>query len=608
MRIRAYLLAECAVWFTVPLVFLAVYVFHFNNPPFAIVEHLYAIALFALCALLTKILLRRLLPGRMPADVLTALVYGSMLVLLCAYYLVVSAGLHLWGKVISEELILSYLQQAPALCETLGISYLAVVILVVAIWLMAVGLYYYLAKRFQTDPVLSNNALPSTLTTLMLLCGLLLVLHRMYMFISVPDSGSAEPFHLTAFSGKSNGVPRDPSVAYYAAFDAQESAARASYQPAPPARRKNVILLIADALRADHLQPYGYRRPTSPFLQRRVESGEFEKFDYVHSACAESTCSMASLVASRDPNRLPTDPFSVYQVLRLHGYTINMILGGDQTNYYNKRGLFGKVDSYYDGSMATGYYMSDDTFVLEKTRQLQAWNGKPTMIQYHFLSTHLLGKKLDQYKTFTPTASWAGTKDSWPKQSFTNLYDNGVVQFDGLVHEILETLRKKNYLEDAIVIVTSDHGENLGEKGRMSHADGVSQQVLHVPLLISGLKPRVPPATPGTPFIAQADIAPTILHELGMPVPASWTGTPIQQLQAAGRNGKLEHFEMYEIAGVFDGRHAGRKWKYWINRRTKEEFVYDLSRDPLEMDNLLLQAPAAALSDWRHSVVPEMPR
>lgn len=605
---RSYLLAEFAVWFTVPVLFLVAYVLHFRNPAFAIAEHLYIIALFMLFGLLTKISLRRLLPHRLPADVLTALVYGSMLALLMAYYLVVLAGLHLWGKVISEELILSYVQQAPALCETLDISYFAVVTLVLAIWATVVGLYYYCTKRLQPDPGLPSIALPSTLTTLVLLCALLLVLHRMYMFISVPVIGSSEPFRLTAFSGKSNGVPRDPSVAYFAAFDADESAARANYQPAPPARRKNVILMIADALRADHLQPYGYPRPTSPFLQRLVDSGKMEKFDYVHSACAESTCSMASLVASRDPNRLPTDPFSVYQVLRLHGYTINMILGGDQTNYYNKRGLFGKVDSYYDGSMATGYYMSDDTFVLEKTRELQNWNGKPTFIQYHFLSTHLLGKKLDQYKTFTPTASWAGIRESWPRQSFTNLYDNGIVQFDSLVHEIIEALRKKHYLDDAIVIITSDHGENLGEKGRMSHADGVSQQVLHVPLLISGLQPRALPGNPGAPFIAQADIAPTILHDLGIPIPASWTGTPIQQLQAIGHNEKLEHFEMYDIAGVFDGRHAGRKWKYWINRRTKEEFVYDVSRDPLEMNNLLLQAPATTLSEWRRNVEPEMPR
>lgn len=606
MKLRSYLLVELALWFTLPLLFLAVYVLRFDRSLYAVLQHLYPVALLATFSLLVKMCLRRLLPGRLLADGLAALWYGSVLVLLASYYLVVGAGLYLWGKVISEELIVSYLAQASDLCDTVAISFPAVVAGALLVWLLVVWLLYMVVRKVQHDPVLRLPGLPAPLLSLLLVCAALLMLHRIYMYISAGDHASEEPFMLSAISGKGHGVPRDHNVAHHARYDQAELQARRDYRPAPEARRKNVIVLVADALRGDHVQAYGYARPTTPFLQQRLADGRLEKFDAVHSSCAESTCSMASLVASRDANRIPNDPFTIMQVLRLHGYKIEMILGGDQTNYYNKRALFGKVDSYFDGSMATGYYMSDDSFVLAKTRELKPWDGKPLYLQFHFLSTHLLGKKLDPYQVFKPSKTYAGHMKGNPYQPFTNHYDNGVLQFDAFVEQILEQLRQKHYLDDALVIITSDHGESLGEKGRMSHANGVYEPVMHIPLLVSGLAPR--PSAGGRPFISQADIAPTILRELGMPVPSSWTGVPIQQLQARGTNTELAYFEMYDNAGVFDGRQAGRQWKYWIDRHSKEEFVFDLGRDPQETRNLLLQAPSALMAEWRARVMPDLRR
>jgi arylsulfatase A-like enzyme len=293
-------------------------------------------------------------------------------------------------------------------------------------------------------------------------------------------------------------------------------------------------------------------------------------------------------------------------VLKLHGYATVMIMGGDQTNYYNKRSLFGKVDSYYDGSMAKGFYMNDDSFVAIQTAKLPPWDGKPTMMQFHLMSVHLLGKRLDPYRSWTPSGSYARIPESDPQPRFTNFYDNGVLQYDDFVRQILTALRQKNYLDDAIVIVTSDHGESLGERRLMAHANGVHEAVLHIPLLISGLKPA-PAAPAGKPFISQTDIAPTVLHALGMPIPDTWSGTPIRTLQAGGKNGALAHFQMYDYAGVFDGRHAGRQWKYWVNRHTKEEFVYDLASDPQELTNIPWQAPDALKREWRKSTLPDLP-
>lgn len=605
MTRRAYFLLELLLWFSAPLVFLGFYVLRFRHPPVVILEHLYPVALAAGLALLIKALLYRLQAPRTVVQAWYSVLYVSLLSLALVYYSLVLIGLRSWGKVVSEELIGAYARQASGLCEAMGLSYPAVIAGALLAWLLMVLLHFGVARRFEPAAPAGSDQRNRGLVTLLMLCLGLLFSYRLYDYLIQEHSRSSEPFSLTLHSGKVSVGKVDRTIVYNARFDQQESVARANYRPAQDATRRNVIMIVADGLRADHTQPYGYARRTTPYLQQQVTLGQLEKFDKVHSMCSESNCSMAALLSSRPIERLPSQPFTLSQVLQLHGYATVMILGGDQTNYYNKRSLFGRVDSYFDGSMADGYYMNDDSFVAVQTAKLPPWDGKPTMMQFHLMSAHLLGKRLDAYRTFTPSASYARIPESSPQPKFTNFYDNGVVQYDDFVRQILASLRAKNYLDDAIVIITSDHGESLGERGLMAHANGVHQPVLHIPLLIAGLEP-VPPA-PGKPFISQMDIAPTILKQLGMPIPVTWSGTPIRALQAAGKNLALSHFHMYDVAGVFDGRQTGPQWKYWVNRHTKEEFVYDLASDPQELNNVPWQAPAALKAEWRKSTLPDVP-
>ena len=58
------------------------------------------------------------------------------------------------------------------------------------------------------------------------------------------------------------------------------------------------------------------------------------------------------------------------QVLKLHGYRIHMILGGDHTNFYGLKELYGNVDTYFDGSQAPEYFKNDDRLVVDRTKAL----------------------------------------------------------------------------------------------------------------------------------------------------------------------------------------------------------------------------------------------
>jgi hypothetical protein len=59
-----------------------------------------------------------------------------------------------------------------------------------------------------------------------------------------------------------------------------------------------------------------------------------------------------------------------------------MILGGDHTNFYGLRKIYGAVDSYYDGASTNRYYVNDDDLVLDRLASFPPWDGSPTMIQF----------------------------------------------------------------------------------------------------------------------------------------------------------------------------------------------------------------------------------
>lgn len=609
MKLRSPLLLDLAMWFATAAVFLSLYVGRFHNPAIVIAEHLYPVALIGACGMLVRVLISRLLPWPRLAGALWSLLWVSLLLALALYYWLVLTGLASWGKVITVELLGSYMGQAGGLFEAIGVSAPAVVLAAVVAWLAMVWGYAGLTRRLLRAPATLAKAAPEpaggarrTLTTLLIFAAAILAAHRAYMYSSVPGQGSFEPFRLTLFAGKPGAFKENHQLVANARLDAGELDARTRYRAATAVHRKNVVLIVVDALRPDHLESYGYARATSPYLKSLVDQGKFSMIENVHSSCSASSCGLASLAGGRYAHQHPSNPFTLSQVLQLHGYSIRMLMGGDHTNFYNLREVYGKVDSYFDGSMATGYYMNDDSFLLDQTRQLQAWSGKPVMLQYHLMSSHVMGKRLDAYKKFTPSKSYATSMNSAPKQEFTNFYDNGVRQTDAMIEQLLKILGEKKYLDDAIVVITADHGDGLGEKGKMSHARGVDEEVLRIPLLIAGLPSSPAMAAPARPFIAQADIAPTILHGLGLPVPASWTGVALQVRQQSGRNTDLVHFRMNEYAGVFDGRAQGPQWKYWINLRTREEFLFDLSRDPHEHDNALVKASSELRHEWREAV------
>ena len=588
---------DAILWSCAPAIFLFVYVTRYRMSAEAVGPHLRLVGLAFLALCILRITLRAWLPGRTAPRIAMAFVTSALLATLLAYYGLVLIGLESWGRVISWDLIRTYAGQAATLADIVGMSlYLIVAMLLAAYLALFASAWWYLGKLDWTLPL--ARAAPRWALPLCVAAGSGICAIEVYDFIAAPAVHRSEPVGLTFFPLQGaldlQGYALDSTRAERQ--DRLEDAARANYAINPSANRKNVVLIVVDALRPDHMGVYGYRRDTTPNLSRLSNTGVVRKLPEVRASCSASLCGLLSLLGSRYVHELSNRPFTLQQALKAHGYSIRLILGGDHANFYGLKAVYGAVDSYFDASEVRSRYPNDDQVALDATARLPAWDGVPVMMQFHLMSAHALGTRHPEHLRYTPYANYAVMADVRnARESAVNYYDNGVLQADAVIAELLRQLGAKGYLRDTLVVITADHGESLGERGVYAHANSVDEEVLRIPLLLIALGYSAPALPPANTLAAQVDIAPTILAELGMPAPRTWSGSPLQREQGA----RYLYFQDRYAAGLIDPADPGAVWKYWRDNKTGKEHAANLSLDRAARHNAIDAAPAERRREWR---------
>ena len=134
---------------------------------------------------------------------------------------------------------------------------------------------------------------------------------------------------LVASFFRPEGFAFEPTARRHAVAE-RDAVLRAAYpHQVPTARRKHVVLIIVDSLRADRMQVYGYPRPTTPFPVELVQSGRMKKVDAAFSSCSESFCGITSTLASREFRDISARTFQLQDVLRDQGYQTWFLLSGN---------------------------------------------------------------------------------------------------------------------------------------------------------------------------------------------------------------------------------------------------------------------------------------
>lgn len=385
--------------------------------------------------------------------------------------------------------------------------------------------------------------------------------------------------------------------------------------------RKNVVIILSDSIRADHLDIYGYPRPTTPFLSDLVASKRAVAIDTMLSTCSESYCGIASMLASQPFNKLSPQNFKLNSVLKRAGYRISYYLSGDHRGWRYLWDFYGNdIDDMRDCVARACKDHHDDAELIADLKNVEPFDGRPRFFFFFLMSTHRVGTKFPEYQRFKPV--WndieliAKRKLEGP-QSFdahgvplyrpltqdellalSNTYDNGLVQADAMKKQIFSVLEEKGYLRDSIVLFSSDHGESLGENGHVSHGMFLYQKDIRIPLIIYDQDIS---AYQDTAYGTQVDIAPTILSRLGLPIPSAWAGVPLTK--PGSLRSTLHQIRNRERPCAASIRRTEDSFEKYIrcrgpDRRISEEF-FDLRRDPSEKANIVDAASPSDLAMFR---------
>jgi len=288
----------------------------------------------------------------------------------------------------------------------------------------------------------------------------------------------------------------------------------------------NVILIVPDALRADHLGCYGYSRPTSPQIDKFAADALI--FEKAMSNSPWTMPSIGTIFTSLYPHEhgaffwtdnLNNSCLTLAEVFRNKKYATFAI----QTNP--------GISAEYNFNQGFQFYYE---LILENGEKVAAkfndWleknKNKPFFAYLHFMDTHLHYDAPDEFKaifesedTRSPITGLLGAYlvrvlsetglSSEDKQRLINLYDAEIRYFDYVFGTIIENLKKSGIFEKTIVILTTDHGEEFWDHNGFEHGHSLYNELLHVPLIIK--YSSLLPAKRMKSYVQLADLFPTIL-------------------------------------------------------------------------------------------------
>ncbi|HUP65846.1 MAG TPA: sulfatase-like hydrolase/transferase [Thermoanaerobaculia bacterium] len=369
------------------------------------------------------------------------------------------------------------------------------------------------------------------------------------------------------------------------------AACRSREASAPAYPRAPVFVISIDTLRSDRLPVYGYRGVETPHLDAfRRDAILFER---AYSQSPMTLPSHLSLLTGllpyehgvRDNLGFQFDPkvhSSLPAVLRENGY----VTGAAVSSYVLRRETgMGAIFDFYedsipprpDGAFDTYERQGGDTAALA-LRWIDQQKAKPIFFLLHLYEPHA---------PYEPPEPFRSRYASSP-------YDGEIASADAIVGTFLEELRRLGLYDRSTIVITSDHGEGLGEHGEEQHGILLYREQIQVPLLIK-LPGRERAGEAVSTPVQLADLAPTLAAVTGVKMEPTSSATNIlvpaegddRALYAESLYPKL-HFGWSELRSLVRGRH------HYIESPKPE--LFDLASDPAELRNLLTEERRLAAS------------
>lgn len=372
----------------------------------------------------------------------------------------------------------------------------------------------------------------------------------------------------------------------------------------------NVLFILIDSLRWD--MPWtGYERPIAPWLDAFAKKSTLYPRSY--SLSSYTAKSVAPALVGKYPSEMQRDAFF---------FTIwgpDNLFFGERAQKAGHRTLSGHGHGYFKPVMGMGQGFDDYRLLpgteldihgvedvtseslnkLAKTmlsvpKNVSQEDGKRFFAYFHFLDPHYT------YFQHKESPDWG--------LDLRALYDNEVHFTDRWVGDLVDWAQKQPWGKDTAIVISADHGEGFGERGRFRHAYDVWESLVRVPLII-----HVPGAEPRrieTPR-SHLDLAPTFADLMGLPHDPPFRGKSLVA-EVFGAPAELRPI-VTELprCDIMDRRRAviDDNWKIIELGNDAEWLLFDVMKDPKEENDLSKSDPErfAAMKELYDKLSSEIP-
>ena len=359
--------------------------------------------------------------------------------------------------------------------------------------------------------------------------------------------------------------------------------------------RPNIVLVVLDTVRADHLPAYGYARDTAPFLTALAAKGVV--FDRAYAASSWTSPSVATLFTSVYPfqhgvvwgmrkmreagyrfNHLPAALETIPEAMKKAGYATFAV--SDNINVSPLTRFDAGFDRFESASDASSEAVN---------KRIKKWRPDLERAAPYFLYIQYM----DAHAPYAPRAPYfdAYMKDGLAadgeRPDYVAAYDSEIRTMDDRLRGLYEAL---GWDRDTILIVTADHGEEFWDRGFGGHAHTLQEELLRVPLIVAG--GGFPPGRVEGP-VGLVDVLPTLREMAGLPSDRRNEGRSLMPALRGARRGWTDrtlfaHLVTFDESEVHEGILQGR---YKLISRGGQSKLFDIVADPRERKDLAAERP-----------------
>jgi arylsulfatase A-like enzyme len=385
--------------------------------------------------------------------------------------------------------------------------------------------------------------------------------------------------------------------------------------PGRPAA-KNLVLVLIDTLRADHLPIYDPgTRVRTPHLDRlAAESMVFTRPLAQENWTKPSTATLLTGLypethgTKNEKHVLPRTATMLSEHLRSLGFaTAGLVANGYVSSKFGfQRGWDTWTNYVREGKTNRAQFVMDDAV---------AWLDRRPKDKPFFLYVHTI----DPHVPYIPPAKYRALYDDRPydgpvqatqtaklleqvktgaiklndrdKVRLEALYDGEISYHDEHLGRLYDALATAGLLEDTLIVITADHGEEFFEHGSVGHGHSMYEELLHVPLVF-----RLPGAASGErratcpAEVGLVDVFPSACELLGIECPEGMEG---QSLVPLLRGDAAHGWHRAAFSDFLDGQRVARLGRYKLIYRGLATTLFDLGTDPRETADLSDERPVA---------------